>query len=86
MIKPDVNFSQRNFTEFREDFCSKNVRQGMIVTLLEFVLDTASVSDFHVSSVCILCMIKALRSLYFIIQTLLKQFTRDHNRSTHLIN
>ena len=44
VVKPDVNFSQRNFTEFREEFCTKNVRQGMVVTLLEFVLDTASVS------------------------------------------
>ena len=44
MVKPDVNFSQRSFTEFREEFCMKNVRQGMVVTLLEFVLDTASVS------------------------------------------
>ena len=44
VVKPDVNFSQRSFTEFREEFCMKNVRQGMIVTLLEFVLDTASVS------------------------------------------
>ena len=44
VVKPDVNFSQRNFTEFREEFCMKNVRQGMVVSLLEFVLDTASVS------------------------------------------
>ena len=44
VVKPDVNFSQRSFTEFREEFCMKNVRQGMVVSLLEFVLDTASVS------------------------------------------
>ena len=44
MVKPDVNFSQLSFTEFREEFCVKDVRQGMVVKLLEFVLDTASVS------------------------------------------
>lgn len=54
MVKQDVNFSQRSFSEFREEFCVKNVRQGMVVTLLEFVLETASVSGNYTYSTIII--------------------------------
>ena len=45
-IASTVSFSMRN--EFRREFCMTNVRSGIVMTFINFVLDTCEVQHIHV--------------------------------------
>ena len=47
-IASTVSFSMRN--EFRREFCMTNVRSGIVMTFINFVLDTCEVQIYRIFS------------------------------------